>query len=396
MIKREAEATVKELALGYPAVIITGPRQSGKTTLAKSAFPDKEYVSLENLDTRASANEDPRLFLDRYSDGAIFDEVQHCPDLLSYMQEMIDSGTRTGMYILTGSQRFGILSGITQSLAGRAAYLELLPFNLSELSDSISSSTLDSILFTGLYPPVYDRALDPGKWAGNYIRSYVERDIRRMINVRDLSVFQRFVGLCAARIGQLVNLSGMAADAGITHNTAKEWLSLLEACYIVFLLQPHHRNFRKRLIKSPKLYFHDTGLASWLLSIETEKAMNLSSMRGPLFENLIVSEMLKTRYNSGRRNNLHFWRDRAGHEVDVVIDREDRLIPVELKSGRTVTADSFKSLEWWKKLALEDDSFLVYGGDRSYHRTGTSVISWRDSPALRSLQFSADGSSPPA
>ncbi len=386
MIKREAEATVKKLALSYPVVIITGPRQSGKTTLAVSAFPDKEYVSLENLDTRASANDDPRLFLERYPDGAIFDEIQHCPNLLSYMQEKIDFSRKTGTFILTGSQRFGVLSGISQSLAGRASHLKLLPFSLQELSNTIPSYTLDSILFTGLYPPVHDRELDPGIWAGNYIRSYVERDIRRMINVRDLSVFQRFVGLCAARIGQLVNLSSMASDAGITHNTAKEWISLLEACYIVFLLRPHHRNFRKRLIKSPKLYFHDTGLASWLLSIETERAMNLSPMRGPLFENLIVSEMLKTRYNSGRRNNFHFWRDRAGHEVDVVVDRGDKLIPVEMKSGQTVTTDSFKGLNWWKELASEDDSFLVYGGDRSYHGVGTSVISWRDYAALRSIQ----------
>ena len=386
MIKREVEATVKKLALSYPVVIITGSRQSGKTTLAVSAFPDKEYVSLENLDTRASANDDPRLFLERYPDGAIFDEVQHCPDLLSYMQEKIDFSRKTGTFILTGSQRLGVLSGISQSLAGRASHLELLPFSLQELSNTIPSYTLDSILFTGLYPPVHDRELDPGIWAGNYIRSYVERDIRRMINVRDLSVFQRFVGLCAARIGQLVNLSSMASDAGITHNTAKEWISLLEACYIVFLLRPHHRNFRKRLIKSPKLYFHDTGLASWLLSIETERAMNLSPMRGALFENLIVSEMLKTRYNSGRRNNLHFWRDRAGHEVDVVVDSGDKLIPVEMKSGQTVTTDSFKGLNWWKVLASEDDSFLVYGGDHSYQRTGTAVISWRDYAALRSIQ----------
>ena len=386
MIKREAETTVKTLARGYPVVIITGPRQSGKTTLAKSAFPDKEYVSLENLDLRGSANEDPRLFLNRYPDGAIFDEVQHCPDLLSYMQEAIDFSSSTGDFILTGSQRFGVLSGITQSLAGRAAHLELLPFSLSELSDTIPSYTLDGILYSGLYPPVHDRELDPGIWAGNYIRSYVERDVRRLINVKDLSVFQRFVGLCAGRIGQLVNLSSMAADAGITHNTAKEWISLLEACYIVFLLRPHYRNFSKRLIKSPKLYFHDTGLASWLLSIETERAMNLSPIRGPLFENLIVSEMLKTRYNSGRRNNLHFWRDRAGHEVDVIFDRGDKLIPVEMKSGQTVTTDSFKGLNWLKKLASEDDSFLVYGGDNSYHRAGTSVISWRDHSALRSIQ----------
>lgn len=383
MIKREAEISVKKLAEGYPVVIITGPRQSGKTTLARSVFPYKEYVSLENLDTRRSATEDPRLFINRYPDGAIFDEVQHCPDLLSYMQEEIDFSSNTGTWILTGSQQFGVLSGITQSLAGRAAYIELLPFTLSELPDE---DNLDKVLLTGLYPPVYDRGLDPGIWAGNYIRPYVERDVRRMINVRDLSVFQRFTGLCAARIGQLLNLSNLAMDAGITHNTAKEWISLLEACYIVFLLRPHHRNFRKRIIKSPKLYFHDTGLASWLLLIETERAMNLSPMRGPLFENLIISEMLKSRYNQGKRSNLNFWRDRGGHEVDLIIEKADRLIPVEIKSGQTLTTDSFKGLNWWKKLADEDNSFLVYGGDSSYERAGTSVISWRNQTALKALQ----------
>ncbi|MCK5842276.1 MAG: ATP-binding protein [Candidatus Sabulitectum sp.] len=383
MIKREAEVTVKKLAEGYPVVIITGPRQSGKTTLAKSAFPHKEYVSLENLDMRRFAIDDPRLFLDRFPHGAILDEVQYCPDLLSYMQEKIDFSHHTGTWILTGSQQFGVLSGVTQSLAGRAAYIELLPFTLSELPDE---DNLDKVLLTGLYPPVYDRKLDPGIWAGNYIRSYVERDVRRLINVRDLGVFQRFIGLCAARIGQLLNLSNLAADAGITHNTAKEWISLLEACYIVYLLRPHHRNFRKRIIKSPKLFFHDTGLASWLLSIETEKAMNLSSMRGPLFENLIVSEMLKSRYNQGKRSNLHFWRDRAGHEIDLVIDKADRLIPVEIKSGQTLASDSFKGLNWWKQLAGENRSFLVYGGDSSYERTGTSVISWRDNSGLLAVQ----------
>lgn len=386
MIKREAEATVKKLADGYPAVIITGPRQSGKTTLAVSAFPDKEYVSLENLDTRSSAINDPRSFLDRYPDGAIFDEVQHCPDLLSYMQEIIDFSSNTGTFILTGSRKFGILSEITQSLAGRAAHLELLPFSLSELGGRIASSSLDDILFNGLYPPLYDRELDSGIWAENYIRSYVERDVRSMIIVKDLSAFQRFVGLCAARTGQLLNLSNIASDAGITRNTAKAWISLLEASFIVFLLRPHHRNFRKRLIKSPKLYFHDTGLASQLLSIETPKAMNLSSMRGPLFENLIISELVKARYNAGRRSNLYFWRDRAGHEVDLVIEKGDELIPVEIKSGQTIVSDSYKGLNWWSKLTSAENSNLVYGGDSTYRNNSTAVISWRNSAALRAIQ----------
>ncbi|OPX30341.1 MAG: AAA family ATPase [Gemmatimonadaceae bacterium 4484_173] len=382
MINRNAETTVKTLAEGYPVVIITGPRQSGKTTLARSVFPAMEYVSLENLDTRRSAIEDPRMFLDRFPRGAVLDEVQHCPDLLSYMQEKIDFSGTAGSWILTGSQQFGVLSEITQSLAGRAAYVELLPFSVSELKDE---NNLDKVLYSGLYPPVYDRNLDPGIWAGNYIRSYVERDVRRYINVKNLSVFQRFIGLCAARIGQLLNLSNIAADAGITHNTAREWISVLEASYIVFLLRPHHRNFRKRILKSPKLYFHDTGLASWLLSIETQKAMNLSPMRGPLFENLVISEILKARYNQGKQSNLYFWRDRAGHEVDLIVEDADRLIPIEIKSGQTVTTDYFKGINWWKNLTGEKESYLVYGGDSSYQRTGTSVISWRNDAGLERI-----------
>lgn len=382
MINRNAETTVKTLAEGNPVVIITGPRQSGKTTLARSVFPAMEYVSLENLDTRRSAIEDPRMFLDRFPRGAVLDEVQHCPDLLSYMQEKIDFSGTAGSWILTGSQQFGVLSEITQSLAGRAAYVELLPFSVSELKDE---NNLDKVLYSGLYPPVYDRNLDPGIWAGNYIRSYVERDVRRYINVKNLSVFQRFIGLCAARIGQLLNLSNIAADAGITHNTAREWISVLEASYIVFLLRPHHRNFRKRILKSPKLYFHDTGLASWLLSIETQKAMNLSPMRGPLFENLVISEILKARYNQGKQSNLYFWRDRAGHEVDLIVEDADRLIPIEIKSGQTVTTDYFKGINWWKNLTGEKESYLVYGGDSSYQRTGTSVISWRNDAGLERI-----------
>jgi len=385
MIKRNAATTVRDLAGQYPAVLITGPRQSGKTTLAKAAFPDKTYVSLENLDTRAFANDDPRLFLDRYGDGAVLDEVQHCPHLFSYMQERIDADGSTGRYILTGSQRLGIESDITQSLAGRAAYLELLPFSMSELKGSIGDDSLDRILYTGLYPPVHDRDLAPGIWAQNYVRTYVERDLRRILNIRDLNTFQRFLRLCAARTGQLLNYSSLASDAGITHNTAREWISVLGATYIVFLLRPHHRNFSKRLIKSPKLYFHDTGLAAWLLHIETEAHMNISSMRGPLFENLMISEMLKYRYNRGRTSNLYFWRDRTGHEIDAVVQDGENLIPVEMKSGKTLTSDSFKTLKWWKDLASEDRAYLVYGGDESFPRSFAEVLSWRDTEALGSL-----------
>lgn len=385
MILRDAQNTLENLSKDYPAVIITGPRQSGKTTLAVSTFPDMEYCTFENFAQRRYAKEDPEGFLAQFPKGGILDEVQFTPELMSYLQELIDFDSSGKMWILTGSQRFGVLSGVSQSLAGRAAYLELLPFSLNELQRNIADWSLDSVLLTGLYPPVHDRSPVPGIWAQNYIRSYVERDVRQMTNVRDLNTFQRFLGLCAARTGQLLNLSNLASDSGITHNTAKAWISILEASYIILLLRPHHANFRKRLVKTPKLYFHDTGLAAYLLSIETEKNMNLSAMRGPLFENLIVSEMLKGRYNRGRRSNLFFWRDRAGHEVDIILDRGVELTPIEIKSGFTLASDSFTTLNWWLDLSSQERSFLVYGGEVSSKRSSVEVISWRDNGLIQEL-----------
>lgn len=381
MIKRDAQHTLEKLSTSFPVVIITGPRQSGKTTLATMTFPCKPYISLENIDYREAASADPREFLARYPSGCIIDEVQHVPMLVSYLQEIIDFDATCGKWILTGSQRFGVLSGISQSLAGRAAYLELLPFSLNE----ITGNDLDQVLVKGLYPPVYDRDLDPGTWAQNYIRSYVERDVRMLVNVRDLSTFRRFLRLCAARTGQLLNLTNLAADAGITHNTAKAWISVLEASYIVFLLQPHHRNFRKRLIRSPKLYFHDTGLAAWLLSIDSDRSMNISPARGALFENLIISELIKTRLNRGRQSNLFFWRDRTGHEADIIIDRGNSLIAVEVKSGSTIAGDTLAGLRWWGDLSGEESLNLVYGGDSSYTRDRLSILSWKDIKGIISL-----------
>ena len=345
-------------------------------------FPGKPYISLENMDNREAASADPREFLARYPAGCIIDEVQHVPMLVSYLQEVIDFDATCGKWILTGSQRFGVLSGISQSLAGRAAYLELLPFSLNE----IRGNDLDQVLVKGLYPPVYDRDLDPGTWAQNYIRSYVERDVRMLVNVRDLSTFQRFLRLCAARTGQLLNLTNLATDAGITHNTAKAWISVLEASYIVFLLQPHHRNFRKRLIRTPKLYFHDTGLAAWLLSIDSDSNMNISPARGALFENLIISELIKTRFNRGRQSNLFFWRDRTGHEADIIIDRGSNLIAVEIKSGSTIAGDTLAGLRWWRDLSGEESLALVYGGDSSYRRDRINILAWKNIKGIISLE----------
>ena len=381
LIPRSAESTIRELATGYPIVAVTGPRQSGKTTLVRTMFADRPYVSLEDLDERDFAVRDPRGFLDRYPDGAVLDEVQRTPGLFSYLQGIVDEDQRRGLFILTGSQQFDLLSSITQTLAGRVALVPLLPFTLGELQkvDQVPK-TLEDLLFDGLYPPVHDRELDPGIWFGNYVRTYVEREVRQMINVRDLSAFQRFLRMCAARTGRLLNLSSLAADCGITHNTARAWISVLEASYIVHLLQPHFQNFNKRLIKTPKLYFYDPGLATWLLGIQNPEQLATHPQRGALFETWVLSELLKARFNRALASNLYFWQDRSGHEVDVVVEQGATLIPVEVKSGKTVVPDFFDNLESWTKIAGETGGrpWLVYGGERRQSRANAEVLPWRE------------------
>lgn len=381
MIPRSVTKILLELADGYPIIAITGPRQSGKTTLARSLFAQKPYVSLEDPDQREFAQTDPRGFLALYPDGAILDEVQRCPDLFSYLQTRVDMDGRVGLFVLTGSQQFGLLSGISQTLAGRVGFVRLLPFSGSELNAAgVLPSTLEELLFKGLYPPVYDRKVTPGSWYSGYMQTYVERDLRQLINVRDLSAFQRFVRMCAARTGMLLNLSAMASDCGITHNTAKAWVSILEASYILFLLQPHHRNFNKRLVKTPKLYFYDTGLAAWLLGIRDSDQIAIHSMRGPLFETWVIGELLKGRFNRGLISNLYFWRDSSGNEVDVLAENGELLTPIEIKSGQTVTADSFSGLEKWSMIAgnAANTAWLVYGGNLRQSRKNVEVLPWRD------------------
>ena len=381
MIRRLSEEALKEFSTGYPLIAISGPRQSGKTTLARYLFSDKPYVSLENPDYRELALNDPRGFLAAYRGGAVFDEVQRCPELLSYLQQIVDESPVPGSFVLTGSQQFGLLSGITQSLAGRVALVQLMPFAMAELYPAAPITVgVDTMLFTGLYPPVHDRKLKPHAWYANYLQTYIERDVRQMVNVRDLNSFQRFVRLCAGRTGQILNLSDLATDCGISHNTAKAWISILEASYIIFLLQPFHRNFSKRLIKAPKLYFYDTGLAVWLLGLQSPEQVNLHPMRGALFETLIIGEFIKTRFNRGLASNLTFWRDRSGNEIDLVVETGLRAVPVEIKSGKTINADFFKGLKKWSALAGEaaGTPVLVYAGDESLEHAGVHVRSWRD------------------
>lgn len=380
MIHRFITSTIQRLAQGFPVLVLTGPRQSGKTTLVRDTFPEKPYISLENPDTRLFATEDPRGFLGRYPDGAIFDEVQRVPELLSYIQGIVDEHRTPGRYILTGSQNFTLSRQVNQSLAGRAGIAQLLPLSGGELmAEGLLTAGLDELLFVGGYPALRSTTVTPSDWFASYVATYLERDVRDLTSVRDLITFQRFLRLCAARTGQLLNLSSLATDCGIAQSTATAWLSILEASYIVFRLTPHFANFGKRLIKAPKLYFHDTGLASFLLGIQTPEQLATHAARGALFETMVVAEYLRARLNRGDVSNLYFWRDSSGNEVDLLLDEAGILHPVEIKSGQTVAGDMFKSLKKWQVIAGSTvEPRLIFGGEGTYIRSGVHVAGWRE------------------
>ena len=381
MIYRKLTATLQRLAKTFPVIAITGPRQSGKTTLAKAVFADKPYITLEDPAERAFAFEDAKGFLHRFRDGAIFDEAQRWPDLFSYLQGMVDEEPIPGKFILTGSQQFGLLAGVSQSLAGRVGMTALLPLSISELpAASQSSQSLDTLIIKGSYPALHVRDISPADWFASYIATYIERDIRQVLRVHDLSVFQRFVRLCAGRNGQLLNLNALAGETGVSQKTARSWLSVLESSYIVHLLPPYFRNFGKRLVKTPKLYFLDQGLACWLLGIRSHEHLALHPMRGAIFESFIISEFLKSRYNRGLPPDLYFWRDNNGLEADIVFERGTKLQPVEIKSGQTITGDSIRAGLKAARFAGEEalQPWLIYGGDDSYERNGVTIMSWRD------------------
>ena len=385
MFKRDVHTVLKRLMRGFPIIALTGPRQSGKTTLARMAFPDKPYLSLEDPDIRSLAEEDPRGLLSRFPNGAVLDEVQRAPQIFSYLQTHIDANMKPGLFVLTGSQQFNLLSGISQSLAGRVGMVQLLRFSISELKAAKHlSGSLDKLLFKGFYPPIYDRNLKPGDWFPSYMTTYIERDVRQLINVRDLSAFQRFVKMCAARVGQLLNLSSLSADCGITHNTASAWISVLEASYILWLLRPHHRNFNKRLVKSPKLYFVDVGFAAWLLGIREPEQISFHSYRGVLFENFVITELLKERFNKGLEPNLFFWRDSKGLEIDLIFEKEGDLKPVEIKLGQTIVPEFMAGLEKWSTLAGNPNcpATLIYGGDRELVKGNVDILPWKKLTSL--------------
>jgi hypothetical protein len=381
MIPRTATALLDEIRSGYPVITLTGPRQSGKTTLARAAFPGKPYVSLETPDEREFAASDPRGFLARWKDGAIIDEVQHVPALLSWIQSDVDAAGAMGRYVLTGSQNFSLMAHIAQSLAGRSALVQLLPLSIAELNAAGQTpADLDAMLLRGGYPALYARPLNPARWLADYTMSYLERDVRQITQVQDLSAFQRFLRLCAGRTGQLLNLANLAQEAGIAQSTARAWLSVLEASYIVHLLPPHHRNLGKRVVKTPKLYFIDVALATSLMGVQSTGQLAVHPLRGALFETLVVAEFLKARFNSGFPSNLHFWRDNVGLEVDLVIDEPEGLRPVEIKSSATVTDALFKGLRHWTTVAgaTARRPRLVCAGPDNYTRSGIEVRRWQE------------------
>ncbi|MYD87913.1 MAG: ATP-binding protein [Acidobacteria bacterium] len=390
MIRREITPVLRRLFEQYPVVTVTGPRQSGKTTLCRETFPDLAYVNLEAFDQREFAERDPRGFLAHVGSGAILDEIQRVPSLLSYVQVLVDEQGENGLFVLTGSQHFGLSNAISQSLAGRTALLRLLPFSLAERLSAKPDESVDELLYNGFYPRIFDHGLEPWQAYADYVETYVERDLRQLAEVRNLSSFQRFLRLCAGRAGQLVNLSTLGADSGVSHVTVRQWLTLLEASYIVFLLPPFHANLRKRLVRSPKFYFYDVGMACHLVGIEHAGQLATHPLRGALFENMVVVEALKHRFNRGRTSNLFFFRDSRGLECDLLYRTGSGTAAIEIKSGATINADFFSALNRVAEL-LPDVSarVVVHGGRERQSRSAGEAIPLAGFPALLD-RFEAD------
>ena len=379
MIQRTAAIKLLKLSKAFRSVAVVGPRQSGKTTLCKTVFPGKPYISLENPDTLEFANNDPRGFLGQFKTGAILDEIQRAPHLFSYLQQILDETKKSGLFILTGSNNFLLQENISQTLAGRIAYFQLLPLSLIEMEKGkkIKADYAWHILHGG-YPEVIAKNIKPAEWYGSYINTYAERDVRQLKNISSLSLFVKLLRLCAGRTGQILNLTSLSNDCGIDQKTVAAWLSILQSSYIIYLLRPYYGNFNKRIIKAPKLYFFDTGVACSLLRITDVKQIFSHTAKGPLFENMIISELLKERFNKGAADNLYYWRDKTGHEVDILLDKAGKLTVMELKAGATLNEDFFKGIEYFSSLNTNPpEKILVYGGKEIQKRSsGISVKPW--------------------
>ena len=381
MIERNIAPVLLQLATQYPVITLTGPRQSGKTTLTRHLFPDKPYVTLEDPDTRRFATEDPRGFLMQFAQGAILDEIQRAPELTSYLQGMVDADPKPGRFVLTGSHQFELMSQVSQSLAGRTAVLRLLPFTLAEvhrLRGGMASQDLAQTLLTGFYPRIHDQSLDPSQALADYFATYVQRDLRQLAAVQDLQRFERFVRLCAGRTGQLLNLSSLGNDAGVTHSTARAWIDLLQSSYIVHLLPPWFANTGKRLVKASKLYFHDVGLACWLLGLRSAEQVARDPLWGSLFENFVIMEAMKDRLNAGATAEMYFYRDSEGNEVDLLIPVGTKMHAIEIKAGATINPDYFKGLKTFAahQPAVFASGCVVFGGADGQNRSDWPVHAW--------------------
>lgn len=378
LIERKIKQELLDMASQYPVVTITGPRQSGKTTLAQTTFLDYAYFSFENPDTRDQVQSDPKAFLQSNLKGVIIDEFQRYPEILSYIQGEADKRNNKGIYILTGSNQLSILSKVNQSLAGRTALLKLLPFTIGEIKNETNKLTVDQLITQGFYPGVYANRLNPYKAYRNYYETYIERDVRQLSNIQNLRQFQLFVRLCAGRIGQLFNASALANEVGVSNQTIKHWISILEASYIVYILPPWHANLSKRLVKSQKIYFYDVGLASFLLGIENEKHLKTHPLRGALFENMVLLELVKNRFNAGLDSNFYFYRDNHNNEIDVVQEQGQYLNLFEIKSSMTFHSGFLKGLKYLNKLVPDRirESNIVYAGNEEFSVKDCRVINY--------------------
>lgn len=385
MIKRIAEKLIRSYSSQFRALAVVGPRQSGKTTLVKKVFPKKEYVSIENPDERLLAETDPRAFLARFPKGAILDEVQRVPVLFSYLQQVLDETTKEGLFILTGSNNFLLQQSVSQTLAGRIGYIDLLPLCFEEIQEfGDRQRTTNELILLGCYPELFDKKRAPGIWYPSYIRTYVERDVKLLRNIENSVLFNRFLQLCAGRIGQQLNVAALSNECGIDVKTVNAWLGILQSSYIIHLLPPFFKSFNKRVVKTPKLYFTDTGLACSLLGIRGEKEVSVSHFRGSLFENYIIMEMLKKKYNQGSNSQLYYWRDNKGVEVDLLVDTGNKLLPVEIKSAQTFQEDYLHSMNQWNGFSGNKGGLLLYDGTQEFRKTnGVKVQNWRTIHDLR-------------
>lgn len=379
MINRQITSSIAALRGKFPIITLTGARQTGKTTLLKSLYKDLPYINLEDIDNRMIATEDPRGFLSNYPNGAVIDEVQQVPQLFSYIQQVVDE--KDIHFALSGSQNFQLLQNITQSLAGRTAIFTLMPLSYTEFSEAgYTFDRAEDLVYKGGYPRIFDKSIDPHIYYQNYISTYVERDVRQIKNIENLSDFVRFIQLCAGRIGQVVNFQSLANDTGVSPNTIKSWLSVLEAGYIVYLHKPHHKNFNKQLTKTPKLYFYDTGLACSLLQIQSEEQLYSHYLVGGLFENFVLNEMYKTYLNKGLKPSFYFWQNKDRKEIDIIIDKGKELFPFEVKVAQTKNTHFFENLKYWQKLNDTSSELLnvIYGGNENFKTSNGNFISWKN------------------